>query len=101
MGVEKDIFGYLGAFLLTITLLPQIVMTYRKKTMDDVSVGFLTIQVLTCICFLTYGILLEEIPLILANVIVLTQTFLLINFKIMYSYNKKIYNDNNDNISSI
>jgi|TARA_B110001469_G_scaffold755_1_gene883 MtN3 and saliva related transmembrane protein len=86
MTIEKEIFGYLGAFFLTITLLPQLWHTYKNKKMDDVSYGFLGIQVITCSLFLTYGILLEELPLILANVIVLIQTFLLINFKFIYSY---------------
>ena len=83
-----DIFGYVGAFFLTITLLPQIHKTYREKKMDDFSYGFFTIQVMTCVCFLIYGILLEAVPLIIANSIVLSQTFLLINFKIRYSYLK-------------
>ena len=83
-----DIFGYAGAFFLTITLLPQIHKTYREKKMDDFSCGFFCIQVITCVCFLVYGILLEALPLIIANTIVLSQTFLLINFKIRYSYLK-------------
>ena len=58
--------------------------------MDDFSYGFFAIQVLTCTSFLIYGILLGEIPLIIANSIVLSQTFLLINFKIRYSYLKPI-----------
>ena len=79
-----DIFGYAGAFFLTITLLPQIHKTYREKKMDDFSCGFFCIQVMTCVCFLIYGILLEAVPLIIANSIVLSQTFVLINFKIRY-----------------
>lgn len=85
-----DIFGYLGAFFLVTTLLPQIKKTYQEKKMDDFSYGFFAIQVMTCSCFLIYGILLGEIPLIIANTIVLSQTFLLINFKIRYSYLRKI-----------
>ena len=85
-----DVFGYIGAFFLVITLIPQIKKTYQEKKMDDFSYGFFAIQVLTCTSFLIYGILLGEIPLIVANSIVLSQTFLLINFKIRYSYLKPI-----------
>ena len=85
--MNKDIFGFLGAFFLTVTLIPQLLYSYREKKMDDISKGFLGIQVLTCVCFLTYGILLQEIPLILANIIVLGQTFVLIFFKITFSSN--------------
>ena len=85
-----DVFGYIGAFFLVITLIPQIKKTYQEKKMDDFSYAFFAIQVLTCTSFLIYGILLGEIPLIIANSIVLSQTFLLINFKIRYSYLKPI-----------
>ena len=81
-----EVFGYLGAFFLTITLLPQIHKTYREKKMEEFSYIFLGIQLITCICFLIYGILLESIPLILANSVVLLQNFILVNFKLKYSY---------------
>tara|TARA_X000000950_G_C13389010_1_gene447439 strand:+ start:34 stop:324 length:291 start_codon:yes stop_codon:yes gene_type:complete len=84
--MDTDIFGYLGAFCLTITLIPQIYKTYREKKMDDFSYGFLGIQVLTCIFFLIYGLMLEAVPLIIANIFVLSQTFILMNFKFRYSY---------------
>lgn len=90
-----DIFGYAGAFFLTITLLPQIHKTYKEKKMDDFSYGFFSIQVMTCICFLIYGILLEAVPLIIANSIVLSQTFVLINFKVRYSYLKPVLQEEN------
>ena len=85
--MNKDIFGFLGAFFLTVTLIPQLYHSYREKKMDDISKGFLGIQVLTCTCFLIYGILLHEIPLILANIIVLCQTFILIFFKLTFPSN--------------
>ena len=87
---KTDVFGYLGAFFLTISLLPQLYKTYQEKKMEDISKGFLGIQVLTCICFLTYGILLEELPLIIANVIVFSQTLILIYFKIIYRKNTTV-----------
>tara|TARA_B100000123_G_C25717952_1_gene423058 strand:- start:353 stop:628 length:276 start_codon:yes stop_codon:yes gene_type:complete len=86
--MNKDIFGFLGAFFLTVTLLPQLYHSYKEKKMDDISKGFLGIQVLTCVCFLSYGILLNEIPLILANIIVLGQTIILIFFKLTFKTNK-------------
>ena len=95
-----ETFGYIGAFFLVITLIPQIRKTYHDKKMEDFSYGFFTIQVLTCISFLIYGILLGATPLIVANSIVLTQTFILINFKIKYSYQEK-QNNKKINIATI
>ena len=80
-----SIFGYLAGLSLIIALLPQIYFTYKSKKADDLSYFFLFMNILTCSLFLIYGILLGELPLILANVAVLSQTFILIILKFIYS----------------
>jgi MtN3 and saliva related transmembrane protein len=77
-------FGYLGASTLIITLLPQLYLTYKTKKVDNLSLGFLCLQELTCILFLIYGILLKEIPLIIANSLVGLQGIILLNMKMTY-----------------
>jgi len=77
-------FGYLGASTLIITLLPQIYLTYKTKKVENLSLGFLCLQELTCILFLIYGIMLKEIPLIVANSLVGLQGISLLSMKIMY-----------------
>ena len=83
----KDIVGYSAAFCLIITLLPQIYFTWRTKKAEDISYGFLCLQIITCLLFLTYGLLLDEIPLIIANSLVTTQSVSLFVMKILYSKN--------------
>ena len=85
-----QVIGYLAAFFLVITLLPQVYHTYRLKNADSISIYFLLLQVKTCSLFLTYGILLGEMPLILANCLVLIQSFILVSFKIHYSKKNKV-----------
>jgi MtN3 and saliva related transmembrane protein len=80
----KDIIGYIGATCLTITLLPQLYKTYKEKSANDISYGFIALNLLTCILFLIYGILLKEIPIILANVILLIQNIILLFLKKNY-----------------
>lgn len=82
---KKDILGYSAAFCLVITLLPQLYFTWKTKKAEDISYGFLGLQIITCLLFLTYGILLEEIPLIAANSLVITQSISLLIMKIVYS----------------
>ena len=81
----KDILGYSAAVSLVITLIPQLYFTWKRKSAEDISYVFLGLQVLTCTLFLIYGILLEELPLILANTLVLTQSFTLTCFKYTFS----------------
>ena len=87
MTILSNIFGYIGGSLLVINQLPQLYLTLKTKKTDDLSFWFILLQVITCICFLTYGILLEEVPLIIANSIVLVQLLILLSFKKVFSNN--------------
>ena len=84
MTETSEIFGYLGMVFLTITLIPQLVRVFKTKRAADLSYIFLSINVLTCVFFLIYGILLNETPLIIANTIVILQTLTLIFLKNKY-----------------
>ena len=85
MGHITNIIGYLAATSLCITLLPQLYHTYKLKKVDDLSYIFIFLQIVTCVLFLIYGILLYEATLILANSLVLSQILLLLIFKKIYT----------------
>ena len=80
-----EVIGYCGAACLTISLIPQIVHTIKTKRVSDISYGFISLQILTCILFLIYGIMLLEKPLIIANGIVLLQLLLFLGLKLKYN----------------
>jgi MtN3 and saliva related transmembrane protein len=82
--ITIQVFGYLGASTLIITFIPQLYLTYKTKKVENLSLGFLCLQELTCVLFLIYGILLKEIPLIIANSLVGIQGIALLSMKIMY-----------------
>ena len=83
--MNPSIIGYAAAIFLVVSLLPQLVHTYKTKKVNDLSYIFLCLQIITCILFLIYGVLLEEVPLLLANGCVLFQLVILIYFKTIYS----------------
>ena len=85
MSDYKEVFGYLGMIFLTITLIPQLIKVFRTKKASDLSYIFLSINVLTCVFFLIYGIILSETPLIIANIVVILQTLILIYLKHEYA----------------
>ena len=82
-----QIIGYLAAFSLTITitLMPQLVKTYKEKKVEDISTGFICLNLTTSVLFLVYGVLLEQIPIVLANCILITQNLILLYYKISSS----------------
>jgi MtN3 and saliva related transmembrane protein len=85
MNDYKEVFGYLGMIFLTITLIPQLIKVFRTKKALDLSYIFLSINVLTCVFFLIYGIILSKTPLIIANIVVILQTLILIYLKHEYA----------------
>ena len=82
--MSTEIVGYLGAGCLTITLLPQLYHTIKTKKVDDISFGFIALQIITCILFLIYGIMLKENPLIIANSLVGIQIIIFLGLKLLF-----------------
>jgi MtN3 and saliva related transmembrane protein len=82
--MSTEIVGYLGAGCLTITLLPQLYHTIKTKKVDDISFGFIALQIITCILFLIYGIMLKEKPLIIANSLVGIQIIIFLGLKLSF-----------------
>ena len=82
----SDIIGYIASFFLVTTTVPQIIHTIKIKKADDISYVFLSLQLVTCVLFLLYGILLNENPLIIANSIVGSQVLCMIVLKRIYRH---------------
>ena len=93
----KDIIGYSAAFCLVLILFPQIQKAYKTKKLDDIAYGFLFLQFITCCLFLTYGILINELPMIIANSLIFIQSAILFYMKIIYSKDKNIDTNENEN----
>ena len=83
--MATEIIGYSAGCCLSITLIPQIYKIYKTKKATDLSVYFLGFNLLTCFLFFTYGILLEEYPIIMANIILIVQNLILLLFKYFYN----------------
>ncbi|HWS40080.1 MAG TPA: SemiSWEET transporter [Arenimonas sp.] len=64
-----ELFGYLAAFLTTISFIPQVIQVWRSKHTKDISLGMYSIFTLGIVVWLTYGILLNSWPIIIANTI--------------------------------
>lgn len=49
--------GYAGGLLIAIAILPQVIHTWRTKSTQDISYGYLTIDIAGCILTYTYFVL--------------------------------------------
>jgi len=67
----EEIIGYMAAFLTTIAFVPQAYKIYKTNETKDLSLSLFIIFSLGVFMWLIYGIILESVPMILANIITL------------------------------
>ena len=79
-----DAIGFLAGALTTIAFVPQALKIYTTKSGKDVSARMLLIFSAGVILWLTYGIMIESLPVILANVVTLILSVAIIVLKIRY-----------------
>lgn len=78
------ILGILAGTLTTIAFLPQVWRTWKTKSAKDVSFIMLIAFMSGLILWLIYGIILNALPIILANGITLFLNFIILWLKIKY-----------------
>ena len=79
-----ELFGYLAAFLTTISFIPQVVQVWRTKHTKDISLGMYSIFTLGIFVWLIYGILLNAWPIIIANTITIFLAGSVLAMKLKY-----------------
>jgi MtN3 and saliva related transmembrane protein len=78
------IIGLIAGILTTSSLLPQLIRTLKTKSAKDLSLGMFLFFVLGVVCWLIYGIMVGEWPIIAANVITLVMGMILLVCKIKF-----------------
>ena len=74
----------IGATLTTVTLLPQLIKVFKTRSTKDISAGMFVLFVIDFFVWLKYGILIGDIPLIIANSFALWEASIILIFKIIY-----------------
>ena len=78
------IVGLLAATLTTVAFLPQMIKTWQTKSAKDVSYSMLITFIIGVFLWLIYGIMREDIAIILANGITLILNLTILYLKIKY-----------------
>ena len=84
-----DLFGFSAAFLTTTAFLPQLYKTWQTKTAEDVSLVMLILFITGLICWIIYGLKINSIPILTANIITFIFNFSILILKITYTKNKE------------
>ena len=79
-----DLFGFSAALLTTIAFLPQLYKTWKTKSADDVSLIMLILFITGLTCWIIYGLKINSIPILVANVITFIFNFSILILKITF-----------------
>lgn len=85
--MDKSIIQFLGLVAgacTTIAFLPQVFKTWKSRSAKDLSLSMFTIFSLGVALWLVYGFLMNDVPLIAANLITLMLASTLLIFKFKY-----------------
>ncbi len=63
--------GLLAATLTTLAFLPQVIKTWKAKSAEELSIGTFGMLCTGVFCWLMYGLLIDDLPVILANAVTL------------------------------
>lgn len=77
--------GLLAGSLTTLAFLPQVWQTYRSRQVRDLSFAWVFTFTLGVSLWLAYGLMLGELPVILANVVTLVLVAALLGMKLAWN----------------
>tara|TARA_B100000989_G_C19203958_1_gene328958 strand:+ start:180 stop:482 length:303 start_codon:yes stop_codon:yes gene_type:complete len=87
MSVDPQVIGYIAALSLGISITPQLYYTLKHNKVKDISYLFLYLQFQTGVLCLAFTILIKQTPLIIANVMFLSQSIFLFILRVYYDKN--------------
>jgi len=76
--------GLLAAFCSTVAFLPQVIKTWRTRSTKDISLGMFTVLIIGILLWFAYGIIIRDIPLIVANAVTLVFAGTILVFKLKH-----------------
>lgn len=84
MNFSIEYIGYLATFLTSVSYAPQVYKSWKSRSVGDLSAWTISILFSSTLAWIAYGIGVESIPVIAANVIVLLLSLTLVIFKFSF-----------------
>jgi len=80
-----EIFGFIGAILGAITLVPEVIKAFKTHHLKDIAWGMLILTTISSVFWVIYGIHLEAYPIMISDSLHLATAALLMYLKYHYS----------------
>ena len=78
------ILGLCAATLTTVAYVPQVIKIWKFKDTHSISLSMYVVLCVGFILWLLYGILIDDIPIIAANIVTLSLALTVLFFKLKY-----------------
>jgi len=79
-----ELIGYIGGLFIMFSFIPQVIKSYKTKSVKDVSINMIIMTTIGTIFWVIYGILISANPIIIMNsifvIIVLYELYLKIKY---------------------
>jgi MtN3 and saliva related transmembrane protein len=79
-----DLTGSLAAVLTTVSFIPQAWQTFRTRDVSGISLGMYSVFTVGVALWLTYGLLLQAWPIVIANVVTLALAVGILGMKVVF-----------------
>lgn len=74
--------GTLAGACTTLAFLPQVIKTWRSRSTEDISLAMFLVFCAGVVLWLAYGLMLDELPIIIANGVTLLLAGTILIFKL-------------------
>ncbi len=81
--LASQIVGYIAGVSVIILNIPQIYIIIKNKSSKNVSLFMIILNLISGALFLTYGILINQLPIIICNILYLLVSIILLICKIV------------------
>ena len=86
--MDINTLGYAAACLTTLAFVPQVVKTVKTQSTEDISLIMFLMFNLGILLWLIYGVMLDNKPIILANVVTGTLALVILGYKLRNTFRK-------------
>ncbi len=83
-GLDIELIGYIGAGLIAVSLVPQVLRSWKTKSTKDISIQWTLIYLTGLIIWIGYGFGISSMPLILMTSVEAALTASLLYLKLRY-----------------
>lgn len=84
MAVTPEIFGHIGGLLVAVSLIPQVIKSWKTKSTTDISIIWTSLMAAGLVFWIIYGYHIMSVPLLVFSTIELALTVSVLMLKLRY-----------------